>query len=84
MWISQNNDASYYPLSSTLIHRQGLGIRMGSWMLTRGLKPDYDYIGTHREGCGGLWEQAYHQGYDSDSVVKKLKEMVEKSSSSSA
>lgn len=54
----------------------GLGIRFGTWLLERGLSPKYAHIGTHREGSGGLWEQAYHQGYDSASIQKKVKSMV--------
>ena len=34
-----------------------------NWLLERGLSPKFARIGVHREGCGGLWEQAYHQGY---------------------
>jgi len=59
-----------------LSRRNGLGIRYGTWLLERGYSPKYGYIGTHREGCGGLWEQAYHQGYDSKSIVNKIKEML--------
>ena len=59
-----------------LSRRNGLGIRYGTWLLERGHSPKYGYIGTHREGCGGLWEQAYHQGYDSKSIVNKIKELM--------
>jgi len=55
--------------------KNGLGARFGTWLLKRGLAPKYDNIGPHRDGSGGLWEQAYHQGYDSKSIqdaVKKL------------
>jgi len=58
-----------------LSRKQGLGIRFGTWLLERGLTPKYGYIGTHKEGCGGLFEHAYHQGYDPVSVMKKVKEM---------
>jgi transketolase C-terminal domain/subunit len=56
----------------------GLGLRMGTWLLERGFAPKYAHIGTHREGSGGLWEHAYHQGYDSASVVKKVQSMAGK------
>ena len=59
----------------SLSKRNGLGIRYGTWLLENGLSPKYGYIGTYREGCGGLWEQAYHQGYDSNSVLEKIKKM---------
>ena len=54
----------------------GLGIRFGTWLLERGLCPKYAHIGTHQEGCGGLWEHAPHQGYDPVSVIAKVKSLV--------
>jgi len=56
--------------------KTGLGIRLGSWLLERGLSPKYARCGTHREGCGGIWEHAYHQGYDSDSIMKKVRQLA--------
>jgi transketolase len=44
--------------------KTGLGSRMGTWLLERGYTPKYTHIGTHKEGCGGLWEQYPHQGID--------------------
>jgi len=34
---------------------------VGTWLLERGLSPAYSYVGATKEGCGGLWEHAYHQ-----------------------
>jgi len=59
-----------------LNRKTGLGSRFGTWLLERGLCPKYQYIGIAKEGCGGLWEHAYHHGYDSESVMKKVKEMM--------
>jgi len=56
----------------------GLGSRMGSWFLERGMAPKFGRIGAHHEGCGGLWEQAYHQGYDSNSIMKRIHAMSTK------
>ena len=56
--------------------RTGLGSRMGSWLLERGLTPKYGYIATHEEGGGGLWEQFPHQGIDPDGIMAKVKEIV--------
>lgn len=56
--------------------RTGLGSRFGSWLLKNGCAPKYDHIGIRHEGSGGLWEQAYHQGYDSASIQKKIMEMT--------
>ena len=56
--------------------RTGLGSRFGSWLLERGYSPKYAYLGTHIEGCGGLWEQFPHQGIDSEGIMSKVKELV--------
>lgn len=56
--------------------RTGLGSRFGSWLLERGYSPKFAYLGTHEEGCGGLWEQYPHQGLDPAGIMKKIKELV--------
>jgi transketolase C-terminal domain/subunit len=56
--------------------RTGLGSRFGSWLLERGLTPRFAHLGTHKEGCGGLWEQYPHQGLDPESIMSKVKELV--------
>lgn len=56
--------------------RTGLGSRMGSWLLERRMSPRYSYLGTTREGCGGLWEQHGHQGIDADDIVAAVKEIA--------
>jgi hypothetical protein len=40
----------------------------------------YDHIGIDKNGSGGLWEHAYHQGYDSESVQATVKALHEKAS----
>merc|ERR1711963_786847 len=62
--------------------KTGLGSKFGTYLLERGLAPKFATIATHQEGCGGLWEQAYHQGYDSESVQAKVKSMLSKQVSS--
>jgi len=52
--------------------KTGLGVRMGTWLLERGLAPKFERAGTHTDGCGGLWEHAYHQGYDPKSLVARI------------
>lgn len=49
---------------------------MGTWLLERSLTPRYGYMGTNREGCGGLGEQIPHQGLDSGSIVVKAKQLM--------
>ena len=68
--------ASFVMVVEPLSRKNGLGIRFGTWLLERGLTPKYKYIGTWTEGCGGLWEQAYHQGYDSSSIQAACKELL--------
>ncbi|MEO0539141.1 MAG: transketolase C-terminal domain-containing protein [Cyanobacteria bacterium P01_A01_bin.123] len=56
--------------------RTGLGSRFGSWLLERGYTPKFAYLGTHEEGCGGLWEQYPHQGIDPVGIMAKVKELI--------
>lgn len=56
--------------------RTGLGSRFGSWLLEREFAPKFAHLGTHKEGCGGLWEQYPHQGIDPDSIMNKVKELM--------
>jgi len=56
--------------------KTGLGSRLGSWLLERGFSPKYAYLGTHKEGCGGLWEQFPYQGLDPNGIIAKVKELV--------
>jgi len=52
--------------------KTGLGARFGTWLLERGYTPKYSHIGTHKEGCGGLWEQFPHQGIDPAGIVESF------------
>jgi transketolase len=56
--------------------KTGLGSRFGSWLLERGYTPKFAFLGTHEEGCGGLWEQYPHQGIDPTGIIAKVKELV--------
>jgi transketolase len=56
--------------------KTGLGARFGTWLLERGFSPRYARCGTHQDGCGGQWEQAYHQGYDPESVMGEVRKLV--------
>ncbi|KAK0120244.1 hypothetical protein ONS95_011650 [Cadophora gregata] len=57
----------------SLNQKTGLGSKMGTWLLERQLTPKYKYIGTTKEGCGGLGEQIFHQGLDPQSVLKAIR-----------
>jgi transketolase len=56
--------------------RTGLGSRFGTWLLARGYCPKYAYLGTHREGCGGLWEQYPHQGIDPEGIISHIRGLL--------
>ena len=64
--------------------KTGLGSKFGSWLLSTehaqagNTMCKFGHIAVHHEGCGGLWEQAYHQGYDSASIQAKVKAMASK------
>ena len=53
----------------------GLGIRFGTQLLQAGFKGRYNHIGTHKEGCGGLWQQMGYQGLDPDGICKAVRAM---------
>ena len=59
----------------SLNQKTGLGSKMGTWLLERQLIPKYKYIGTTKEGCGGLGEQIFHQGLDPQSVIKAIRSL---------
>lgn len=56
--------------------KTGLGSRYGTWLLERGLTPKFAHVGTHKEGCGGLWEQMPHQGLDPDSLLARIEKLA--------
>ncbi|TFY53408.1 hypothetical protein EVG20_g10127 [Dentipellis fragilis] len=56
--------------------KTGLGSKMGTWLLERQLTPKYGYLGTNKEGCGGLQEQIPFQGLDPQSIIVKIKELA--------
>ncbi len=74
--LAQAGAAPFVLVVEAFNRRTGLGSRMGSWLLERGLTPKFAYLGTHKEGCGGLWEQYPHQGIDPIGIMNKVKELV--------
>ncbi|KAF9647892.1 thiamine diphosphate-binding protein [Thelephora ganbajun] len=65
-------------VAETFNQKTGLGSKYGTWLLERGLTPKYAYIGTHKEGCGGLHEQVPFQGLDPQSIIAKVKQLAQK------
>jgi transketolase len=59
----------------SLNQKTGLGSKLGTWLLERQLTPKYKYIGTTKEGSGGLGEQIFHQGLDPQSVIKAIRSL---------
>jgi transketolase C-terminal domain/subunit len=56
--------------------KTGLGSRFGSHLLRAGFRGKYNHIGTHKEGCGGLWQQMGHQGLDSEGIERAISALV--------
>ena len=50
----------------------GLGSRFGTELLKAGFKGRYNNIGTHKEGCGGLWQQMGYQGLDPAGIARAI------------
>jgi transketolase C-terminal domain/subunit/transketolase N-terminal domain/subunit len=56
--------------------KTGLGSRLGTWLLKRGLSPRYDHLGTQKVGLGGLSEQIPLQGMGQEDIKKKIKALL--------
>ncbi|KAG1853908.1 thiamine diphosphate-binding protein [Suillus subalutaceus] len=59
----------------SLNQKTGLGSKMGTWLIERQLTPKYGYMGTIKEGCGGLSEQIPYQNLDPQSIIMKIKQL---------
>lgn len=57
--------------------KTGLGIRYGSWLLERGFTPKYAYMGTWKDGAGGLSEQIPYQGMGTEAIRDKVLQMLQ-------
>ena len=56
--------------------KTGLGSRFGSYLLQAGFKGRFNHVGTHLEGCGGLWQQMGYQGLDSDGIRASIGKLL--------
>ncbi|MBL1199084.1 MAG: transketolase [Nostoc sp. GBBB01] len=74
--IAKIGSTPFVLVVESLNRRTGLGIRFGSWLLERGLSPKYAYMGTHQEGCSGVWEQLPHQGIDVIGIMNQVKKLL--------
>lgn len=74
--LAKVGKATFVVVVEAFNRRTGLGSRFGSWLLERGLTPKFAHLGTHKEGCGGLWEQFPYQGINPEGIMKKVRELV--------
>ena len=74
--IAKIGKAPFVMVVESFNRKTGLGTRFGTWLLERGLTPKYAHLGTHKEGCGGLWEQFPHQGLDPAGIMSKVKALI--------
>ena len=56
--------------------KTGLGSRFGTWLLERGYTPKYGYMGSWKEGAGGISEQIPHQGLGPDGIRARAQQML--------
>jgi transketolase len=56
--------------------KTGLGSRFGSYLLQAGFRGKFNHLGTHLEGCGGLWQQMGYQGLDSAGIQAAIKSLL--------
>jgi transketolase C-terminal domain/subunit len=56
--------------------KTGLGSRFGSHLLRAGFKGRYNHIGTHKEGCGGQWQQMGYQGLDPRGIAGAVEALI--------
>ncbi|WP_414567463.1 transketolase C-terminal domain-containing protein [Nostoc sp. CCY 9925] len=74
--IAKISSTPFVLVVESLNRRTGLGIRFGSWLLERGFSPKYAYMGTHQEGCSGVWEQLPNQGIDAIGIMNQVKKLL--------
>ncbi|MBW0463746.1 hypothetical protein O181_003461 [Austropuccinia psidii MF-1] len=74
--IAEYGKQKFVLVVESLNQKTGLGSKMGTWLLERGLTPKYAYMGTNKEGCGGLSAQIFHQGLDPANIIRKVKTLA--------
>lgn len=74
--IKEIGSTEFVFVAESLNRKTGLGSKFGTWLLERDLRPRYNYIGTSKEGCGGLGEQIGHQNLGSSDIALKVKQMI--------
>ncbi|KIJ62869.1 hypothetical protein HYDPIDRAFT_93587 [Hydnomerulius pinastri MD-312] len=73
--IKKAGSSPFVLVVESLNQKTGLGSKYGTWLLERQLTPKYGYMGTTKEGCGGLSEQIPHQNLDPQSIIMRIKQL---------
>ncbi|KAI0926236.1 hypothetical protein AcW1_008453 [Taiwanofungus camphoratus] len=73
--IKKIGSSHFVLVVESLNQKTGLGSKFGTWLLERQLTPRYSYMGSNKEGCGGLTEQIPHQGLDPQSIILKIRQL---------
>ncbi|ORX36956.1 putative transketolase [Kockovaella imperatae] len=74
--IKEIGSSPFVLVVESLNQRTGLGSKYGTWLLERDLHPRYGYMGTNKEGCGGLGEQIPYQGLAPGDILLKAKQLM--------
>ena len=74
--LAKVGQSGFVLLVETQNVKTGLGVRYGTWLLSRGYTTKYAHMGVSREGRGGLSEQIPFQGLDPDDILAKIKTLV--------
>ena len=76
--IKEYGSTGFVIVVESIAQKTGLGSRLGTHLLERGLTPRYKTMGANREGGGGLYEQINEQGLGPDDVMKAVREVAGK------
>ena len=57
--------------------RTGLGSRFGSWLLERGYAPKFGFMGSWKDGQGGLGEQIPYQGLGTEAIRERVLQLCQ-------
>lgn len=72
--------APFVLVVEALNRKTGLGIRLGTWLIERGLTPAYGHLGSERHGIGGEAEQIPHQGLDEAAIEARVRDLLARTS----
>ncbi len=57
--------------------KTGLGSRFGSWLLERGYAPKFGFMGSWKDGQGGLGEQIPYQGLGTEAIRERVLQLCQ-------